>query len=153
MSVFTLIKAHELSVKSVLGLESDRDNGRRLSLAAAIKNEFGGGTVAVVPGGLDQESPGVSVAGLGDGTASFNVTGRMLRGDKAKVGHETCWRGKARDIIDLAHKGQGSQRLDTPEAAESLDLWSVGHCTCSLFELGIEGSDLGLEILQMLKIN
>jgi hypothetical protein len=78
MTMLTLIKANELSVKPVLCLESDRDDGRGLTLTSSVENEFGSSAVTVVPGSFDQEASGVSVAGLGDGTPAFNVPGRML---------------------------------------------------------------------------
>ena len=78
VTMLALVKAHELSVQSMLGLEGNGDDGRRLPLTSSLQNELGGSAVAVVPGGLNQESPGVSVAGLGDGTTVFYVAGGML---------------------------------------------------------------------------
>jgi hypothetical protein len=153
MTVFTLIKANKFSVKSVLSLESDRDDGRGLTLTSSVENEFGSSTVTVVPGSFDQESPGVRVAGLGDGTTAFNVAGGMLRRNKAEVGHESGWSGKATDIIDLTEECQCGQGLDSSQAAESLDLGSVGHSVSSEFEFAVDRTYLGLEILKMFEID
>jgi hypothetical protein len=73
MTVFTLIKANELSVKSVLSLESDRDDGLGLTLTTPIQDKFSRGAVAVVPGGFDEKASGVSVTGLGNRSPAFYV--------------------------------------------------------------------------------
>jgi hypothetical protein len=71
MSMFALVKANEFSVKPVLCLESDRDDGRGLTLTSSVENEFGGNAVSVVPGGLYQKTSGVSVAGFGNRSSAF----------------------------------------------------------------------------------
>lgn len=151
--MLALVKAYKLSVKPVLSLESDRDDGRGLTLASSIENEFGSGAVAVIPGSLNKKSPGVRVAGLGDRTTALYIAGGMLRRNKSKVGHQAGWSSKATDIIDLAEQSQGGQGLDSSEAAESLDFWSVGHGSPSLLKFAVDRSDLRLEILEMFEID
>ena len=77
----------------------------------------------------------------------------MLRRNESEVGHQSCWSSKATDIIDLAEKGKGCKRFDSPQTTEGFNLGSVGHGSRGLFKLGIKGTDLGLEILQELKID
>jgi hypothetical protein len=93
------------------------------------------------------------VAGLGDGPSALGVAGGMLRRNKSKVGHEPRRVSKATDVVDLAQERQGSKRLDASEAAEGLNLRSVGHGTSGLFEFGVEGADLLLEILEVFKVD
>jgi len=153
VSMLALVKAYKLSVKSVLSFESDRDDGRGLPLASSVENEFGRCAVAVIPGSLNEKSPGVRVAGLGDGTPAFNVAGRMLRRNKAEVGHKSGWSGKSTDIIDLAEECQGGQGLDSSQAAKSFDLGSVGHGVSSELKFAVDRTDLRLEILKMFAID
>jgi hypothetical protein len=77
----------------------------------------------------------------------------MLGRDKSEVGHEPRWGSETCDIIDLTQERECGERLDPSEAAESLDLRPIGDGTSGLFELGVEGPDLRLEILKVFKID
>ena len=88
MPVFTLVESPELLVETMLGFQGNSDNGRGLPLATSFQDQIGTTSVTVVPGGFDQESSGVNVAGLGDGTSSLAISGRSFRRHEAEVGHQ-----------------------------------------------------------------
>ncbi len=88
MTVFALIEAKELANETSLGFHGNGDNLRCLALTAALKDKSGTGVVPVVPGSFDEETPYMTVAGLGDGATILSVAGGELRRDKAEVGHE-----------------------------------------------------------------
>jgi len=125
VSMLSLIKAKELFRQSMLRLECDGDDLGWLPLSAAIQDESCARIVTIVPGGLDQKSADMDVAGFGDRSPMLSVTGGMLRGDKPEVGHELARRGEARDVIDLTDNGEGSEDLDAAQTAERFDLTSI----------------------------
>ena len=69
-----VIATPELFVRSVLGFASDSDDVGRLPLATSVKNQIGTATMAVVPGGLDEDTTAVCVTGFSNGPASFALT-------------------------------------------------------------------------------
>ena len=120
MTVLALIEVMELLVEPMLGLEGDGDDVGRLSLPSSVEDEFSTGVMAVVPGGLNEQATDVDVAGLGDGSTVFFVTGGVLRGNEAEVGHERSRREEAADVVDLTQECQGSQDLHPAQATEGL---------------------------------
>jgi len=73
---------------------------------------FGGDAwaVAVVPGGLDEESAGVVVAGLGDVAAVALVAAGVLAGDDPQPGAQLARVAEAVEVADLgdqAKRGPG----------------------------------------------
>jgi hypothetical protein len=151
MTVFPLIKSPELVGESVLGFEGDGDDLGWLPLPAALENEIGTGIMTIVPCGLDEDAPGMAVAGLGNGPLSLAIPGRALGRDEAKVGHESSGGSEATDIVDFTQKRHGRQRLHSSEATESLDLAAVGGNLGVSVDLGIESIALHLEILEVLE--
>ena len=73
MTMLALVKAYKLSVKSVLCLERNRDNGRWLSLTSSVQDKFGGSAMAVVPGSFDQKASGVRVTGFGNRASALDI--------------------------------------------------------------------------------
>lgn len=55
-------------------------------------------TVALVPGGFDQNAAKVSVSGLGDGAAATPGPARTFRGHEARVAHDSVARSKRRKV-------------------------------------------------------
>lgn len=122
--MLTLIESPELLVETVLGFDSDSDDGRGLPLSASFEDKLGADSVSVVPGGFDQETSGMDVTGFGDGSSSFFLTGGAFRGDESKVGHQSPWGSEAPDVVDFAQKHQSSEYLDATQSAEGFDLFS-----------------------------
>ena len=77
----------------------------------------------------------------------------MLRGNEAEVGHQPARRTEAADIVDLGQEGQRGKRLDPAQAHEGLDAGPERFGTCREFEVGIEGSQLGLQVFQVLQVD
>ena len=77
--------AVEAAVEAVHRLVGERDDLGGLPVTTALQ-ALGIGLMAVVPGGLDQQAAGMTVAGLGDRTAPLGVGGRELGGDEAEEG-------------------------------------------------------------------
>ncbi len=148
-----MIKAPELLGESVLSLESNGNDLRRLALTSAVEDQISAGAMAVVPSSLDEDTAGMGIARLGNRATTFSVTGGMFRGHEPKVRHEASWRREASDVIDLGQEGQGGQTLDTPETHERIDGGTQGNCLCVEFEFGIQGMELGLEVLEMFQID
>jgi hypothetical protein len=148
MTMFSLVEAPRLFVETVLGLESDGDNGRGLSLTPSVQDELGGCSMPVVPSGFGQEMPGMVVPGLGNWSPLLFVAGRALGGDKAEVGHKTSWGREAADIVDFEQERQRSEGFNATQTTESFDLRSVWQSTSGAFEFGVESQALGFEILE-----
>ena len=75
MTMLALIEVPELFVETVLGLESDRNDGKRLSLTTSVQDKLGSCSVSVVPGGFDQKASGMDVPRLGDGSSALPFAG------------------------------------------------------------------------------
>lgn len=73
------------AMEPVDGSIGEGDRPGRLSLTAVSESSSDVGPVSVVPGGLDEESSDVAVAGLGDGALSACLTRAVLAGDEADV--------------------------------------------------------------------
>ena len=80
MAMFALIESPELVNESVLGFHGDGDDLWRLTLPAAFEDEVGTGVVTIIPGGLDEDAPGVDVTGFGNGSSSLSLTRGVLHG-------------------------------------------------------------------------
>lgn len=147
MTMFAFIKPKELVHQTELRLLSDGDDLGRLPLTVAFEDEGSAGVVTVVPGSLDEETPYMTVTGLGDGTPVLPGAGGVLRRHQPEVGHEGAWGSEAADIADFHQKGKSSEGLDASETAESFDCLSVAwECSIAL-EFCVEGRLLRLEVL------
>jgi hypothetical protein len=73
-------------------------------LPTALEDEVGTGIMAIVPGGLDEDAPGVAVAGLRDRSFSLAFSRGALGRNEAKVSHEGPGRTEAADIVDFTKK-------------------------------------------------
>jgi hypothetical protein len=76
--VLALVKAEEFLGQPVLGLQGNGDDLRRLSLPSAVEDQRSSHAMMVVPGGLDKQSPDMSITGFGDRSAVLPGTGGML---------------------------------------------------------------------------
>src|SRR6187549_1076993 len=75
----------------------------------------------VVPGGFDEDSSQMRIAGFGDGTVGAFRAARMLRGDEAHEGHGRGRAAKAARIAELGGDRQRGEIVDAAEAAQALD--------------------------------
>ena len=66
-----MVETPELLVKPMLGFEGDGDDLWWLTLTATVQDEVGPGAMVVVPGGFDEQTTDMDVAGLGDGSPAF----------------------------------------------------------------------------------
>lgn len=153
MTMLALIKAQELSYQAMLGLESNSHDLGWLPHATTIKNEGSSGVVAVVPGGLNEETADMNIAGFGNGPPVFFVAGRVLRGDQTEVSHELARRRKASDVVDLTENGESCEGFHPTEATEGFNGNSVRWRLGDAFKFGIKRSMLSFEILEMIELN
>lgn len=151
--VFTLVKAPELFVETMLSFESDGDDVWGLPLSSASQDQVCTRAMAVVPGGLDQKPADVDVAGFGDGAPIFFVARGVFRGDEAEVSHKLAGRSEASDVVDLAEDSQSGEGFEPSQTAECLDLLSEMRELCNAIEFKIESPVLGLEILQVFEFD
>jgi hypothetical protein len=75
-----------------------------LPLAAARQCAADGGPVPIVPGGLDQDSPRVTVAGLGQRAAALGLAGGILARHEPEIGHEFARPAEALEVHDLGQE-------------------------------------------------
>lgn len=73
VAMLALIESPELFVESVLGFESNSNDGWVLSLSPSVQDEICAGAVSIIPGSFHQESSGVDVASFGDWSTSLPV--------------------------------------------------------------------------------
>ncbi len=78
MTVFTLVEMPELFVETMLSFEGNSHDGRWLTLTPTVNDEVSTSPMSVVPGGLDQETTDVDVAGFSDRTPILLVAGGVL---------------------------------------------------------------------------
>src|SRR5258706_16406166 len=71
-----------------LGTPGNITHGRGLSLLTPLKRESNPCREAIVPGRFDQDTTGVTVAGLGDLTESACLAARVLRGHQSQIPHQ-----------------------------------------------------------------
>ena len=78
----------ELLGESVLRLHGDRDDVRRLPLSSPVQDQVRASSMSMIPAGFHQDSSDVSVAGLRDWPASFDVSGGAFLGNESDPRHE-----------------------------------------------------------------
>src|SRR5437667_8742860 len=89
-----------------------------LARAAVRQRAADGGSVPIVPGGLDQDPPGVTVAGFGQRSAALRLARGVLAWHEPEVGHEFARPAEALEVHDLGQQDDRRQRVDPAEAAE-----------------------------------
>jgi hypothetical protein len=113
-------------VQSLLGGPGDREHGCRLALLAALERCAGARRAAVVPGGLDQQPPGVAGAGLGDRSLLACLPGAAFGGDEPQVAHQLAGALEAGEVADLGAQPDRRQRVDAAQAAQPRHLLRPG---------------------------
>src|SRR2546427_1222603 len=98
-----------------------------LALAAVRQRAADGGSVPIVPGGLDQDAPGVTVAGFGQRSAALRLARGVLARHEPEVGHEFARPAEALEVHDLGQKDDRRQRVDPAEAAEPAHGLAIGR--------------------------
>src|SRR2546421_2850786 len=106
------------AMQALLGPPRLAEDFLGLPLTAARQRAAQRGPVPIVPGGLDQDPPRVTVAGLGQRAAAPGLARRILARHKPKVRHEFARPAEALKVHDLGHEDDGRQRVDAAEAAE-----------------------------------
>lgn len=109
--------AVEATVEPVHCLVGECDDLGGLSLTATLQ-ALGVGLMTVVPGRLDKQASGMTVAGLGDRPASLAVGGRELGGDEAEESHQAASRVEAHEVVQLRDQTHGGEGVDATEAAQ-----------------------------------
>jgi len=79
------------------------------------------GIVAIGPGPLDEGTPGVGIAGLGDPPEPAGVAGRIFGRSQAEVTHELSWTVKTAEIPELRDGAEGHGELDPTQGLEGFD--------------------------------
>lgn len=125
---------------------------RWLSLASSIENDIGCSAMSVVPGGFDEDPSGVRVTGLSDRSLSFPVPAGTLCGYEPEVSHQCPGRSEPIDVTDFRKQCHRRQCSNTPEATESFYVSTVWWLLGIAIDIGIEGTPLHLEILQVLEL-
>src|SRR5256886_1060115 len=98
-----------------------------LALAAVRQRAADGGSVPIGPGGLDQDAPGVTVAGFGQRSAALRLARGVLARHEPEVGHEFARPAEALEVHDLGQQDDRRQRVDPAEAAEPAHRLAIGR--------------------------
>ena len=139
MTMFAFIKPKKFVDQTELGLHGNGNDLRWLSLPSSFEDKGSSSIVAVVPGGFDQQTAYVNVAGLGDGAAILSIARGVLRRHESEVGHERAWGSEAPHVTDLDEECEGGEGLDASETAECFYGLSIVRKRCIAFKLCIEG--------------
>jgi hypothetical protein len=131
------------TVEARLSAIGDGDDTLGLTLAAAFERKADRGPVAIVPGGLDEETADVVVAGAGDRAPSTGLAAGVFAGDEAEVAHEGTWRPEAAEVVEFGDEADGGDGVDAAEAAEPGDGFLVRF-------LGGEFGEGRVDVLQTL---
>jgi hypothetical protein len=77
--------------------------------------------IALGPRAFDERSPGVGVAGCGEGTLPASLTAGVCRGDEPQAAHH--WSGviEAREGAEFRPGGESPGELDAPQGLERCD--------------------------------
>src|SRR5207253_3214383 len=100
------------------------------------------GSVAVVPGRLDEHSPRVAVAGLGDVPPVLLFSGGVLAGGQAEVAHQLAWVREAAEVADLGEQTQRGVSRDAAERPQPRHRVSPRVVGRDLLELLVERREL-----------
>jgi len=107
------------------------------------------GRVLVVPGGLNQQAPGVAITGLGDVAAVLLISGGVLTRSKPEVAHQLARLSEAAKVADLGEQAERCVGGDAPEGAKPGDRVCPRLALGDLRQLVIESSELGIEPIQV----
>ena len=105
-------------VQPLLRLVRERDDRAPVAPRGASERGAHARSVAVVPGGFDEEAPDMGVAGLGDAAAPVALGTAVLARHQAEVGHQLPRRREAPEAMQLGDDGQRGDRVDAAEAAQ-----------------------------------
>jgi hypothetical protein len=155
----------ELGPEERGALAGDRDVGDGRALAAAggvvppaVQADLGlprpigwlrsllgaAGSVAVVPGGLDEQPAGVAVPGLGDVAAVLLVTGGVFARRDPEPGGEPSRVAKAAEVADLRDQSQRGPGRDAAERGERRDAIGPRLLGGDLLKVSIETRELAV---------
>src|SRR5436309_14603619 len=109
-----------------------------LALAAVRQRAADGGSVPIVPGGLDQDPPGVTVAGFGQRSAALRLARGVLARHEPEVGHEFARPAEALEVHHLGQEDDRRQRVDPAEASEPAHRLAIGRGGGNGLELLVE---------------
>ena len=79
--------------------------------------------MAVRPSRLDEQTPDVLVAGLGDRELPAALAGGILANSEADIAHEIAGRAKALQVAQFDSDSGGSDESNSLERLERLDEW------------------------------
>jgi hypothetical protein len=104
----TGVEAPPAAVQTALGGGGALPHQGRLALSAAGQLAARPRGAALVPGGLDQQAPGVAVAGLGDRPLRAALAGGALAGYQPEVGADRA-PVEALPVADLTGEAEGGE--------------------------------------------
>src|SRR5439155_539988 len=140
----SLAVADEMAVaamQALLGPPRLGDDLVGLSVGAARQRAADGGPVPIVPGGLDEDPPRVTVTGFGQRAAALALARGILTRHEPEVRHEFARPAEALEVHDLGQENDRRQRVDPAEATEPAHGLAIGrgggHGLELLVELGL----------------
>lgn len=108
-------------VETVLALPGVCDDGGVLVFLASSEGRPHGGPLSIVPGGLHEDVANAGIAGLGDGAEAPSVSGGVLTGDEAQIGHELSGTLEAAQVAEFGGDDHGRLGLEPSETAKPID--------------------------------
>lgn len=139
--VVVLASGREMSVplaKSHLSFPGDVLDRCGEVLLSLLDQERDTSRETVGPGGFDESSACVGVAGLGDASKAPMIAAGVLARVEAEEGEELAGIVEARDIAEFGGQGDGDGELDATESLEGFDEMSVFPGGGSIAEFGFD---------------
>src|SRR6266481_3260707 len=134
------------AMQALLGPPRLGDDLVGLSVGAARQRAADGGPVPIVPGGLDEDPPRVTVTGFGKRAAALGLARGILTRHEPEVSHEFARPAEALEVHDLGQEDDRRQRVDPAEATEPAHGLAIGrgggHGLELLVELGLSRQGL-----------
>lgn len=109
------------AVQAVLGAPGDLHDVVRQPFVAAGERGTDAGLAEIVPGGFDEDPPGVAGAGLGDRPVGVCLAGLLAGGHESEPGAQLDGAGEASEVADLEHDHQRRERVDPAERSQPAD--------------------------------
>lgn len=103
-----------------LGTPGDLAGRFGLPLLTYLQVATDSGAVAISPGGLNEDTAGVFVTGLGDTALMAGSPGRELRGHQSKVSHQGGGVGETAQIAEFGDQGDCAHEVKATQTHQRL---------------------------------
>jgi hypothetical protein len=125
-------------VQALLCFPGGRGHAGGLVLLAVLERRADFWRAVVVPGGFDQETAGVTRAGLRDRALAAGLAGAVLGGHPPDIAHQLLGVLEPREVLNLGAQSDRGQRVDPTQAPQLGDVPRLGRCRDELRDRRLE---------------